>query len=487
VKLRAGPVIAVLLLAGLVLYAWRSEFHDAAGKKKAEETKDRALPFERDTLRAFTVTSVGRSIHVQKEGENWTITDPAVGAADKEAVEGVLSSLEFARVERRLGADADRKAFGLDPALLQIKIETAGGPDRALLLGQTNPIGGAYYAVLPDGREVGLVSASVGEAAKRDLFSLRDKTLVAFDPWKTKSLTIERGAELLALEKRDAGGWTLAKPITAPADGPTITELLNALERLRAASFVTETATPATMKDCGLEPPQARVAVLQEGWDAAKVVAFGNEKDGQRCARNLGRESIVRVNSDIWPKVTTSIADLRRKEAVGLSQYRLTSISVAEAGGAPLVLTRGKESTWTLSGRAQGTVKSESIDNFSRALAGVRAVSFDDHPAKGVVDGLLAHPAFEFLLEQEPDADGGAVPKQRLLFGAPGKDGLRAMHDPAWGSVGFCGKDALSGIERQVGELIKEAQSPPAPAAVTAPAGGAPSPEATAPPPKPPG
>jgi len=495
VKLRAGPVAAFLLLAGLGVYAWRTEFHGADAKKKAEETKDRALPFERDALKAFTVTSDGASIRVQKEGEGWTITEPPAGAADREAVEGVLSSLEFARVERRLGADADRKAFGLDPAPMKVAIETTGGPERALLLGQTNPIGGAYYAVLEDGKEIGLVSASVGEAAKKDLFTLRDKTLVAFDPWKTKELTLERGADLLALQKREAGGWTLTRPITAPADGPTITELLNSLERLRAAKFVTESATPEETGACGLEPPAARVAVLQEGWDAAKVVAFGKEKDGQRCARNLGRASIVMVNSDIWPKVTTSIADLRRKEAVGLSQYRLTSISVKEADGPPLVLTRGKESTWTVTGRATGTVRSDSVDNFSRALAGVRAVAFDDHPARALVDGLLAHPAVEIVLEQEPDAEGGAPPKQRLLFGAPMKDGRLPMHDPAWPSVGFCAKDALGDIERQAGELIKQAATPPAPTATgengSAPpaAGGAPSAgDAAVPPPaKPPG
>ncbi|HKQ98491.1 MAG TPA: DUF4340 domain-containing protein [Candidatus Polarisedimenticolia bacterium] len=474
-KLRAGPIAAILLLAGLGVYVWRSEFHGSAEKQKAEETRDRALPFDRAALKAFTLTNAGTSIRLQKEGEDWTITDPKVGAADKEAVEGVLSSLEFARIERRLGADADRKSFGLDPAPMQVSVETGDGATRTVLLGETNPIGGAYYAVLEDGKEVALVGSAVGEAARRDLFSLRDKTLCAFDPWKTTSLTLERGTDLVALEKRDPGGWTITRPIEAPADGPTITELLNALERLRATKFVAETATPEIMKSCGLEPPQARLAVLQEGWDSAKVIAFGSEKDAGRCARNLGRDAIVEVGSDFWPKVTTPLADLRRREAVGLSQYRLTSISVAQDGGPPLVLTRGKEATWTVTGRATGTVKSESVDNFSRALAGIRALAFDDRPAKAVVDAVTAHPAFEVALEQEPDAEGGTPPKQRLLFGAPGKDGRRPMRDPAWASLAWCEKDALGAIERQIDSLIKEAATPPAPP----PAAGATPPSAS--------
>lgn len=473
-KLRAGPIAAVLLLAGLGVYAWRSEFQGSAEKQKAEESKDRALPFDRATLKAFTLTNGGRPIRVQKEGDGWTITEPRVGAADKEAVEGVLSSLEFARIERRLGTEADRKSFGLDPPPMQVSVEIGDGAPRTLLLGETNPIGGAYYAVLEDGREVALVGSAVGEAAKRDLFSLRDKTLCAFDPWKTKSLTLERGTDLVALEKREAGGWTITRPVEAPADGPTITELLNALERLRATKFVTETATPADMKECGLDPPQARLAVLQEGWDASKVVAFGREKDGDRCARNLGRDSIVEVGSDFWPKMTTPLADLRRREVVGLSQYRLTSISVAQDGGQPLILTRGQEATWSVSGRVTGTVKSESIDNFSRALAGIRALAFDDRPAKSLVDSVTTHPAFEIGLEQEPDAEGGTPPKQRLLFGAPGKDGRRALRDPAWASIAWCEKDALNPIERQVAALMKEATTPPAPppGPAPAPAGG---------------
>jgi len=460
-KIRPGPIAALVLLAGLGAWVYISEFRGAADRRKAEQEKDRAFAFERADLRAIVVRNPSGSVRLQKEGDTWAVVEPLSAPADRDAVEGMLSSLEFARIERRLGTDGDRKSCGLDPAPLGITLETAVGPTRTIEMGDTNPIGGAYFAALPGG-ELAVVSVSLGEVAKKDLFAVRDKSLVAFDPFKTKSLVIERGSEVIALEKKEAG-WTMTKPVVAPADGPTITDLLSALERLRAARFVTDHPAPGDLKAWGFEPPAVRMTLLQEGWDTTRTVEFGAGKDGERHARTVGRDAVVTITPEFWPKANVAPFDLRRRDALGLSQYRLRSIAIARDGGKALVLEKGDEGNWKVSGLATGTVKFDSVDTLVRAIAAVKAVAFDDRPPKAL-EGLLAgRPVIDATLEQEPDAAGGTALRQHLIFGAVGKDGRMPVKDLDWSSVLWADGAALARIGEHIDALVNEAATPPAP------------------------
>jgi len=459
-KLRPGPIAALVLLAGLGVWVYLSEFRGAADREKADQAKDRAFAFERGDLRALVVRNPEGTVRLQKEGDTWSVAEPLAAPADRDAVEGILSSLEFARIERRLGGDGDRKSYGLDPAPLGVTLETAAGPAQTIELGDTNPIGGAYFAALPGG-DLAVVSVSLGEVAKKDLFALRDKSLVAFDPFKAKSLVIERGAEVIALEKRDAG-WTMTRPVGAPADGPTITDLLSALERLRAARFVADRPTPGDLKMWGFAPPAVRMTLVQEGWDTARIVEFGPEKDGERRARTVGRDAVVTITPEFWPKANVALFDLRRREALGLSQYRLRAISIARDGGTALVLEKGDEGNWKVSGLADGTVKFDPVDALVRAIAGVKATAFDDRPSQALEASLTAHPAIDATFEQEPDAAGGAALRQHLVFGAVGKDNRMPVQDLDWPSILWADGAALARIGEHIDTLVKEAAAPPA-------------------------
>jgi uncharacterized protein DUF4340 len=480
-RLRPGPTAAVILLVGMGVWVYMSEFRGAAERQKAGETKDRVFTFERADLKSLVIRNPQGTVRVLKEGNGWSVTEPIAVPADHDAVEGVLSSLEFARVEKRLGTGGDRKTYGLDPAPLAIAVETTKGPPVSIELGDTNPIGGAYFAALPGGA-LAVVSVSLGEVAKKDVFALRDKSLLAFDPFKVKSLVIERGRESIALEKREAG-WTMTRPVTGPADGPTITDLLSALDRLRAARFVTEHPTPDDLKTWGLSPPAVRMTLMQEGWDATRTVEFGTGKADEHASRTVGRDAIVTIPTEFWPKASVALLDLRRRDVLGLSQYRLRSISVARAGGQALVMEKGDEGKWKVSGLATGTVAFDTVDALVRAIAGIKATSFDDAPAGTLTAALAANPAIDATFEQEPDAAGGTAPRQHLLFGALAKDGRMPVRDLDWPSIQWADGAALKGIGEHIDAVVKEATAPPAPAPGATPPepGVTPPPDATPP------
>ena len=466
-KLRPGPIAAVLLLAGLGGWAYVKDYRGADERKKAEESKDKAFRFERADLHAIVLTGKNGPVRLEKHGEDWTLAQPIAAAADKEAVEGVIGSLEMARIERRLGPSSDLKTYALDPPVGSVAVETGAGAPQTLVVGDKAPLGGSWYALVDgkEGREVAVVGAAAGELIEKDLLSLRDKSLLAFDPWKVKGLTLERGRDAVTLEKPEAG-WKLAAPFEAPADGPAVTDLLSALERARATKFEVEKATPADLKARGFTPPAARVTILQEGWDTAKTIEFGAATpDGGRQARAVGKDAIVTVLADFWAKLTAPVFDLRRKDVLGVGQYRVRTVSASRDGGPALVLTKEAESTWAASGLAQGKVKYDSVDLLLRRLADVKALAYDDKPTEAVRQGFSAKPPLDLVLEEEPDTEGGTPRRQHLAFGPVGKGARVTVRDFAWTPLFVVDGGTVAQVQQSLEEIAKEATDAAAAAA----------------------
>jgi hypothetical protein len=491
VKVRPGPLAAVALLAVFGGYAYLKEYRGADERKKVDESKDKVFRFERADLKAVTLTGKNGTLRVEKNGEDWAITQPIAAAAEKDAMEGVISSLEMARIERRLGAAEDLKTYNLAPPQGSVTLETKSGPPQTLAIGDQAPIGGAWFALL--GKEVAVVSAVAGELAGKDLLSLRDKSLLSFDPWKVVGLTIERGKETVTLQK-PADGWKMAQPVEAPADGPAVTDLLSALERARATKFVVEKPTDADLKAHGFVPPAARVTILQEGWDTAKTIEFGAEADGSRQARTVGKESIVALLPDFWTKLTAPVGDLRRKDVLGVGQYRVRSVSASRNGGPALVLTKGAESTWNAAGLAKGPVKYDSVDLLLRRLSDVKALAFEDRPTDAQKQALAAKPALDLTLEEEPDSEGGTPRRQHLVFGPVGKGARVTVRDLAWAPLFIVDGGPVAQVDQSLEDIPKEAtgaaaaaaakpSAEPAPTTTPAPAAPSTGPPAAPPPP----
>ena len=480
-KRRLGPLVAIVLLGGLLAYVYVFEIRGKGGEQAGDAAKDKAIPFERASLKAIALKNESGALRLEKQGETWTLTQPLHADADKDAVEGLLNSLEFARVERRLGAGGDRKQYGLDPPKASVTIETTPpGETRTLLVGEVSPIGGSCYALLPGTNEIAVVGSTIGDLTRKDLLALRDKSLLSLDAWKVKKLTLERGKETIRLEKPD-DGWIVKQPVEAPADGPTITDLLNALATLRATRFDTESPSQADLKRFGLSPPQARLTLLQEGWDVEKSVLFGKEATGGgRYERTVGRDPVVTVPADFWAKVTTKFFDLRRRELMGVQQYRVETITLSRHGQPAVTLKRDKEQTWSVSGASQGKVKSDTVDTFLKTVGDLKASAFDDTPKESVRGGIARRPALDLTLEEEADATSGRQKSQHLLISPPDKAGHILVLDMAWHPVAVAAADVLSKIDAQIETLLKEAsETPKVAASPAAPAPPSPSPAST--------
>ncbi len=468
-KRRLGPIVALVLLAGLGTWVYFKEIKGEGARPKGEDDGDRPIAFARADLKAITIKNEHGTLRLEKAGDSWKITQPLTTETDKDAVESLLTALDVGRIERRLGPATELKTYGLDPPKAVLTLDLAsGGPPRVLDLGDSSPVGGAFFALLPGGREIAVVNTSLGDLEKKDLLNLRDKALLALDPWKVKRLKLQRGGETVLLEKPD-DAWKLQEPIETPADGSTVTDLLSALERLRATTFETEKATGKDLKRYVLDPPSARLTLQQEGWDVEKTILFGRAKDGALYARTEGRDPIVAVPKDFWDKITTKIPDLRRKEILGVGQYRIETITAAREGKPSLVLTRQKDASWSASGLATGTIKADSADLLLREIGSLKAQSFDDRPSDALRASLARKPYLDLTLQEEAPSSGGSARSQHLVFGPPEKSGTVKVRDMAWRPIAVVTGGAVDPLVRQLDGLAKEAAASAKPAASPAP------------------
>ena len=76
--------------------------------------------------------------------------------------------------------------------------------------------------------------------------------VLAVDKAKAKEVEIVSGGETLKVAK-DASGWKVVKPFTAPADASAVDSILASLEKVEADEVVTEKA--ASLADYGLDKP----------------------------------------------------------------------------------------------------------------------------------------------------------------------------------------------------------------------------------------
>lgn len=463
-KIRPGPVAAILLLLALGAWAYFQEYRGGADRRIAEQQRERPISFLRSEVASIVIENGEGKFRLQRQDEAWRLVEPLEAVADKEAVEAILSALEYARIERRIGSEKELQPYGLDPPRATLTLEFASDKAPQILrVGEHAPIGEYCFALLPGDGGVALVSATLEDLAKRDLLALRDKSLVDVDVWNVRSLRIERGAETVVLTKVD-DGWKLQSPVEAPADGPTVTDLLNEFDRLQAGAFLSEEPTADDLAGYGLDQPAARMTVQQEGWETGKTVWFGAVVDGARVARAGPAGPVVTVTETFWPKVTTSLFDLRRKDILALNRYRVRGVTVTRQGGEPLVLRQNEEGAWAASGLVGGTATNSSIEVLLAHISDLRATAFMDRPSAGQREALSRRPALDLSLEEEPASEDREPPRQHLLIGAPDQNGQVKVRDLAWEPIALAPAGVYERMLRQLDRIVEEIQSPPEPA-----------------------
>lgn len=375
--LRTGLTLAVL--AGLGWYVWKFETGPKPGSTSGI-TMWKAAPEDVVKLELSDVaTGLGLTCERQPDG-TWWITKPVKLEADGEQVEQVVRHLATPEVERRLDASADLAPFGLAPGKARIAFTTKQGNTHAALLGGRNPTDTAYFA-LPEGTATPYTIATwSGDAWKKTVADLRQKTLVRLEPADVVTVVIDRpkltgATQRIELAREGADGWRMVKPAAVPADRYVVDGILNDLKALKADTVIEEGQAFSRYR---LDQPHARI-ILSTKTGTGQTVTLARPKAGGDVYASSTRLpfTLKLPAGGLLDSVLKGPDDFRERLLLQADKEELTALTL-EVGGFRIA-ARGSKDVWTIvepagKEKAAGTELNDALFEFIY----VRAESFGD-------------------------------------------------------------------------------------------------------------
>lgn len=286
--------------------------------KSLFDLRDRALVTHEDR-EVQTLALSGRDLpgwSVERDGKEWKLTTPVQSAADRTAVESILSRVRGARASGFIDEVDDLARFGLaDPARVLV---FGIGEDRAkktLALGQAEQDGvKKAYARLGEGPVLEIDFALLEDVAKTAA-DLRDKTVAKFEREKLRRLEIlpAEGEPIVvhrSREKKDGAThetdvYRLEARPEAKVRTWKLSGALYTLATLKGLTIAAEEASPKEWTSFGLDRP--RFTYVGFDGDGAELVRLlvGGEKGERVYVARAGSRRVFEVER-------TSIDDLPR-------------------------------------------------------------------------------------------------------------------------------------------------------------------------------
>ncbi len=349
---------AVLLaIAGGLTWYYLGERKAEREHERVEQIAKRLFPHgdERDTdalsdaIAEIRVTPSGSTeeITVVRESDDiWRITTPRDLSADNTIVNSLartLAGLELAgspdEMVIRDVAPENLAHFGIDDTSLRVAVRHTGetAPVR-LLVGDQDPAEANRYALIEGTRDV-LVIQDRHTALNRDLFTLRDKSILSVTPDTALSVAVATSAEDIIRIARDtpADDWRLEAPVADEADRGQVSTLINHLRNLRAQEFLAEDATDADIADHALASPEFLITVVAA--EETHCLRVAPARLGSRPVMREGTAVIAAVPTAPIDSVIEDPARLRSRQVCAINPDDVQRI-IYHTDGHAATLTR---------------------------------------------------------------------------------------------------------------------------------------------------
>ncbi|MDQ3033579.1 MAG: DUF4340 domain-containing protein [Myxococcota bacterium] len=365
---------------------------------------------------------------------HWSITEPIESDADQDAVDQLLSSLEWLEARRTLSGitDEDRERFGLDEPRASVRF-TVADREVTVTVGGDDPRGEGVYAAVSDRPgEAFVVGRDFVEALEHGVDHFRRKELFAsFRSTDASSAELRNAESHIRLERAD-GRWWLREPDDALARTSAVESLLGAMHELRATRFVTQSADD--LATYGLAEPTRELVVEREGGEAdasadrsplrLRVGGACPDHDGELTAIAGDDGPIVCVEAGAVEVLGSDAERLRENRLLTLRDDELERATV-HVGESELELRR-QDASWQIvrgdADRLHSPTRpgdADSIADWMRLLRAQEATAYEPASAEALRARGLAAPRATLTFHRS-DADRG----ETITVGAVDAEGV---------------------------------------------------------------
>jgi hypothetical protein len=334
-------VVLALLVAGLGGFFYYDTYWLEPAREKKDSVKGRLWEVEPKDVESLTVKRKGETVRIRRTDTGWELLEPVKTRADRGAVDGIVTTLVTARVDREVAATPGKlDEFGLAPPEIEVTLEVKGRAPLALLVGAKSPTGAWLFAKESGKPAVVALSEVVARDLAKPVTELRDRTVLAFDRKGVGQVDLQLSGEALTLESAEAGKWRLTKPRVLPADPDVVADFLEKLDGAKAKEFVED--APRSLAPYGLDHPTT--VTLWSGKDkerASRSLLFGREDKGKKgvYVMRSGEPGVMLVGEELWAAVPKTMGVLRDKVVLAYQYDKVSRVELAGPRG-PLTLER---------------------------------------------------------------------------------------------------------------------------------------------------
>jgi len=388
--------LAIVFIA-LLAYVYFYEIKGGEKRREAREKAKKVLVFEKEDVQGIKITHSGKTIECQKEGDQWKIVHPVRTEADKWAVDGIVSSLHRAKIERVIDENPeDLRGYGLDPPQLELEIRFKNGQVDTVYLGDKNPTETYVFAKLGSSNRVFTTYASLLNVSKKDLFDLRDKTVLNFKKEDVNKLILNCQGKTFLCSKID-DEWRLEKPIRVKADKSEINGILNKLKYAKAKEFVAE--KPENLSEFGLRRPRIKIDLFLKPEGAKKSLWIGDKRDENYYAKDESRDPVFLVGSDLVEELEKDLFDLRNKDVLSFKRDSVNQI-ILKYPDKTFALEKDTSGTWMITQPKKAKAKSWKVTGILSSLSTLKVKKFVSDQPTDLAKYGLTRPQIEVILKQ---------------------------------------------------------------------------------------
>ena len=240
-----------------------------------------------------------------------------------------------------------------------------------------------------------------------------------YDAAKINQVEIKSsGGDVTALRKGANDTWTIVKPVDAPADRNSISDVVTNLSKLDEQRVVDENA--ADLKTYGLAEPRVDVTFHVDGEKEPKRILLGEETPASSgtYAKLPNSNRVFLVDTALQAAVDKPTFDFRDKAALSFDQTKVTSLELVSAS--QTIRLEKSENEWKLVKPVQAPADFVSVNGVLGQLQSAQMTALKDRPEdlkdlkqygldKPVVVATLGMGATSMKFELGKEADTGSV------------------------------------------------------------------------------
>ncbi len=371
-----STLIAMALLAGLVGGALYWEKRKEAEPEKADSVSktEKLFPVEARHVQSFTIrTPAGETVSCRREGDQWILTEPKKLAADREAIESLLTTLIAASIDQVVDAKpASLQDFGLDSPALVLEVTTSAKPEKfTLSLGDETPTRGGIYAQTGASPRLITVASHLKSSFDKRFFDLREKRIVSIPTGQLNRIEVVSKSDRWTLAKNPQGVWDLILPTAVRADRFSAEGIASRLESGKMQSVAAE--DKKNTGKFGFSTPE--ITIRATGAGKTETLTLGKQEDGRYYAMNSALDPVFTLETGFLTDYQKSAADLRAKDLFTYSTFAVKRLEVTTPAGAR-TFEKQPENKWKQTAPAAKDVPTDKIEALLDKLRDLRAESF---------------------------------------------------------------------------------------------------------------